>query len=706
MADINKKDENLVMNQTDVANSKVLFKSGLQSAFDAIASSGNNDEYKAGTFYLTSDTNRLYIGRGGKTADLLNQAIRFIDWDDLSNITNPQENDIVYVTDQNILATYIQGSWKQINPDTVLNNSLQNTEVTGSNNQVDISNIVEDQASKAQNDSGNHFSKGRFRLKGDQDIELKANETTFEDEGQSISLGEVQFNLNLATLKSELAQYDISVVNGDSSEDPDDETASVKIKLTDNSTGSYNNANVAQADDFITISTPQYIDAKAVNKVNNPIEISHSDDTIELRVDTSSSFKDDATGFTSAGDLQLTTIVGDVVGETYTITPTIQYGKLNNLQTAKFQNATALLDVYTKDEIKQVISESLSASDAMEFQGIIASQSDLTAKQATSKKGDTYKIKINSAETDTSVVTLTLANGVTQECKTGDMLIANGTEVPQYVKATSYNQNTKYYTSAGVAIDPATVNSANYANYYVENDADNIGYITPESLVWIYIPSANDQNIQIAFDDSVGNSDNNNDKLTQTISDGNSANSQLGKFTIQVDRESHISAVYQHTDTTSDPNVSVFTIAQAEDYTPQDYSAKPNTPASLALTAADGRGDYKATAGQYATASFTAITTIKTDKYGNVVNGSIGTETIELRDSHANVKEFTSEFDCSTSNLYRGMLTQKISDTDGIEKTAQMLFTSEGSSIQITPSTENIAGVNAKLNLDIVWGSF
>lgn len=110
----------------------VMFKRGLQSKLPATAVNG--------AFYLTTDTNRLYVGvADGKAPVLLNQTIQFIDslgaLNTMSNAWTPNEkldhkNDIYYIVNGadgnpgNILATWDGSKWIQINPDS-------NTYVTG-----------------------------------------------------------------------------------------------------------------------------------------------------------------------------------------------------------------------------------------------------------------------------------------------------------------------------------------------------------------------------------------------------------------------------------------------------------------------------------------------------------------------------------------------------------------------------------------------
>lgn len=98
----------------------VIFKRGTQANLPATGEDG--------VFYLTTDTNRLYVGQGsGKAPQLLNQTINVVEA--LANLpTNPDKrpevaiNDFYYCKAENILAVCTAIGkvieWTQINPDT------------------------------------------------------------------------------------------------------------------------------------------------------------------------------------------------------------------------------------------------------------------------------------------------------------------------------------------------------------------------------------------------------------------------------------------------------------------------------------------------------------------------------------------------------------------------------------------------------------
>lgn len=70
-----------------------------------------------GTFYLTSDSSRLYIGQADELA-LLNKSVEIYDsLNALKAKGKSYEGDIAYCVDENVLAYYNGTTWAQINPD-------------------------------------------------------------------------------------------------------------------------------------------------------------------------------------------------------------------------------------------------------------------------------------------------------------------------------------------------------------------------------------------------------------------------------------------------------------------------------------------------------------------------------------------------------------------------------------------------------------
>lgn len=100
----------------------VMFKRGTQSGFN------NLSTYQDGCFYLTTDSHRLYIGTGNNKADLVSQSvITYPNWAAIEALSNSSsssyapglcsEGQFYYAKAENILCTYSNGKWTQINPD-------------------------------------------------------------------------------------------------------------------------------------------------------------------------------------------------------------------------------------------------------------------------------------------------------------------------------------------------------------------------------------------------------------------------------------------------------------------------------------------------------------------------------------------------------------------------------------------------------------
>ena len=144
----------------------VLFKQGLQANLDTIRTNLSAIE---GTFYLTTDSHRLYIGRittdarssaaitaagGSATQDAthcdavpVNQGVTFVT--SLSNLPavnaankTQYAGQFYYVADKNILCVYNGDSWVQINPNTDTHVDGVQINVTTENGVAKVETIV------------------------------------------------------------------------------------------------------------------------------------------------------------------------------------------------------------------------------------------------------------------------------------------------------------------------------------------------------------------------------------------------------------------------------------------------------------------------------------------------------------------------------------------------------------------------------------
>ena len=95
----------------DYVGNAVKFKLGTQASLNALK------DWEVGTFYLTSDSSRLYIGQADELA-LLNKSVEI--YDNLAALSakgKSYKGDIAYCAKENVLAYYDGSIWSQINPD-------------------------------------------------------------------------------------------------------------------------------------------------------------------------------------------------------------------------------------------------------------------------------------------------------------------------------------------------------------------------------------------------------------------------------------------------------------------------------------------------------------------------------------------------------------------------------------------------------------
>lgn len=103
-------------------NDKVMFKLGTQAKIDKMIT--DKTGYSVGTFYLTKDSDRLYVGQA-TGLKLLNKSVQVVETDaGLESLTASwgtdalsHKDDLAYISGKNILAYFNGTGWTQINPD-------------------------------------------------------------------------------------------------------------------------------------------------------------------------------------------------------------------------------------------------------------------------------------------------------------------------------------------------------------------------------------------------------------------------------------------------------------------------------------------------------------------------------------------------------------------------------------------------------------
>lgn len=325
------------------------------------------------------------------------------------------------------------------------------------------------------------------------------------------------------------------------------------------------------------------------------------------------------TGSATSGDSGFSFNItgGAVQNENGTLTakidPQIKVGANGDIASG-FENSVATLNVYTIPEID----DKLRTLNAMVFRGLIVSITDETFtfsvggnsqfSTADLQIGDTFKYRGDDTLYDNNII------------KTGDIFIASGTE-------------------------------------------DENGKITPASLTWTYIPSADEPLVEI------GDTLTNNFKGFQI----NRGDEQLLRFTIEGASDGGIDVSAA---TNKDAGTKVISLSHKVD-------KKENLPA--------------ATKTQTTNTAFkiTVNNVVSTDSHGHVLQ--LAPTTYTLTDTHAEITNTNHTFG-DDHILYPTL------SVDGTPvQLSPIQFTSD--SLKLT-SNSTSANANAKLNLELEWGNF
>lgn len=438
---------------------QISFKRGTQEALN------NLTPIQEGVFYLTTDTNRLYVGRkdadNNIIADELNKTIRQVDsFTSLENkgATALTLNQFYYCIKENILAYCKQdGStykWVQVNPDTDTNDTIQVSKFEASDaidntegKSIDINLTISQQK---KNKDGNVYSDNANKiddLKAIVKIPKSFIQGAIKVDGSAVELNAAEVNggVQLNTAGVGAASHPVDII-GDKA---------VSVNFT-KAAGSKN--------DTITITAPNYDATSVMTKDEGSITIKKDDQTLanlKLTPGEKISFTPDnesnttslkidhvkiaAPTGTAAGGNPATVIsgittdnYGHITGyETSDLAQNPSLGKSYNLGDTKYDadsktitvqlkekdnaadtKALALTNLVSKKELEQEFTAKLAATDCMVYRGTIV-QSDgeggpgiQVGLPENPKNGDTYKCNVE----------LFSQKGVI--AKRGDLLIA------------------------------------------------------------------------------------------------------------------------------------------------------------------------------------------------------------------------------------------------------------------------------------------
>ena len=438
----------------------------------------------AGAFYVTQDTHRMYFGASATSLVALNEGVTTVEAvaDLPGNSNNADEDPITgsfyYVSNVNVLCVYNGTSWVQINPDTT-NSSLTaqaaggpetasltytltdnkgntvegtskytgvNIKISGSGDTLTFTgNKCSLSVAKEVNNSStvtltNSIDDGtdNFTIAGSDYTTVTADPATKKITIASKDSHVSDFAANAAQgIHKATVSYQITNTGNDAFTDPDEETMTISgdgttttiiataadkdkktaadikvvaneydLSTTDNGTkdvsinlGRKLN-NVAGVADKVTLKGGTNV--KSLDAANDVITL----DTYDTSV------KSFTSGFTGTGFSFTLEQEGGATNPTRegTLDPIIKIGKEEHSK--KFVNGTADLDVYTITEVDKLIQDKFGAFNAMQYIGLMTETKFNSLTTASGiRKGDTYKVETSFGS-----------------YKTGDLLIANGTE--------------------------------------------------------------------------------------------------------------------------------------------------------------------------------------------------------------------------------------------------------------------------------------
>lgn len=439
----------------------IAFKRGLQSAL--AASTFTPDD---GTFYLTTDSHRLYVGQGDALVDLNKYIKEVANQTELMEL--PAENgDFVYIKEGNILvvctdksATTATTRWTQVNPNTDTNTdqwleykSVADTAVAGTSVTSTITFTKHNKDVKNNKDTTSTLtipvSITRANLTSalalDVDASVASNKATIKASsgGEAQGAGFTISGGSNVTVSGSADALVISATNTNTTYDLTSPANATTIVL-EGSTG---------ADDVVTLKAGDQIELDGTTA--GEITINHGDITVNKTAENTS-----GGNLTHGGKLTVVSGItqddnGHVTGyatKTYTLPTdkdttnsivTVTAGSEGDLSVAVKDSAnktiTGTLDgglyvnvdgvkVYNQGEITNAayfttlkndvekLKDDLSGIDALRYRGTIGTSGTVTSLPTTGVQiGDTYK-----------VATAGTYGG--QACALGDLLIAIGTE--------------------------------------------------------------------------------------------------------------------------------------------------------------------------------------------------------------------------------------------------------------------------------------
>lgn len=650
-------------------NHNVGFKLGLQATVDALLAKGSNAGASAGSFYLTSDTHRLYIANSDTSLSPVNEGVTTVtNISDLPNVTSANASAYVgrfyYVSGTkenpiNILCVYNGSGWAQINTDTYVKEIAFTAEQTTSNTEVTLTETL-------TNWNGTNISHGEpsdsMTFKGSNGIHVKVLESG-------------EYNPETDTYDPHpIIEFegDTYTVSSDVVKDDDDKVVEnqVALKLDSAKTGN---------DSKVIFQGGKRSDEKKTN-----VEVSQDKNVITItardtvNTDFEITSEKDKAGFTFA-------VYDNHGGDATTKTPfdpVIKFGAKGD-QTAHFigdgtNGGTATLNVYTIDEIN----ETLRVLNAMTYRGTIG-----TAGTAASK--------IIMVDTEDATKGCTMYDGNTEvKVSIGDMFMVVGNQSVQYIVDKKY----AYLSANTLLIARSTTGK--------EEDG---AYIKSEHLIFDVVKSTVDTDTTYKFETSEGTAGQSATVTLRPSTPGQAA----GSLTIET--------VRSNTDKTETGSVTGLKLTRTTDENNKNdkWVIEHDVTAFDTNTTGAAFVRQKGTVAGVPVMQYEAnvLTGIKKNASGHIIGYTV--QKMPIIDSNSIIDTISHETSHYISGTDRYIGVQKTTTVEKLntggggetnDTVDEFAFVSDSLHItagsQVATSADSGASQAASLQIDLVWGTF
>lgn len=719
----------------------VRFLKGTQAKLNSLTA------YTPGAFYIT-DEDRLYFAQSESNLAYLNKSITAVaNTTELFAVANPLPGEFYYVKDGNILCYYsatvdtnepnvgTSGNWIQVNVNTDTDTIVSDVtvsdaklttdgkalEMTCTIARTDINGSALDDLTSTFKITGEQINSFVEKVTVDVSIGSAANSTAIALGGQGTGSVELKAGDNVSLDGSVVNEIAISAVDttyGLSNVRKDQTKASAEVILKDNNgteTAVAFEAGASNDDIEVSAATGKIIvshkDYSSITPSEGDSSINAGKFTAITGITTSNGHITgiEESEFTLPEDVYTSAVAADDAGK---ITITLNSGTEvvsgadlyytiadENDSEQKYYNQASLTEA-----IKSLIQNNFtSIVDAMTFKGAVANTEELEAK--TPAKGDVYIVK--------GIIEKSDANKLEEDVSSGDIIIANGTEVDGVITS-----GLEWIVVPGFEVDTTyTLSTTGNAIHLKDNDANDAGTISlvDDDVVVLTTVEENNtykikaEHAKITKNDANGTANplDYNEEFSAitgvTYDDyGHVSGVETTKFTVPafVDQTHTLANNGNITElkdaagtvrgafTIDDDSASPITVTASENTAENgtDYEVKHN---AITVTRPEA-GDAVPVAPK---GTITVVTGITDDGYGHM--GTITTKTYELPGQNA--------LDCEIANTTGGVsLTHKLKDAAGTEiNSITDKYLSDNENLTITADT-----TNHEIKFNLVWGTF